>query len=682
MDSLFWIIDFETKSRCDLKTQGADKYASDPSTDILCLAATPSNPADDREWLWYPHDGPLPLDFQTGLVKHIRNGGLIAAFNARFDQQIWEYIGVNEYLFPELKLENWYCIAAQARVNGLPGNLDDATRALNPARRKNQDGTRLIRLLSVPQADGQFYENRAELEKMGGYCLDDVRETKAVVNSCRVLSPTEHRDWLVSERINDRGVLVDLELAEVAQQHAEVETQAIGAELAELTGGVVTKHTQNQRIKKWVLERTATEKDADYLHTLMTVYKNGERKTSLAKDIRQGILGRADAGQLELADDVYNVIAALDDGNKSSVSKFKRMVERADDDGRVCGAFLYAGAATLRYTSRGLQVHNLRRDCWSPEETEELRAMLLSGQRFSEGAVMDSLSKLLRPAIVPAPGKKLVVGDWSSIENRALPWLSGDPWAENKLQLFREGADLYVKAADDVGIDDRQVGKVIELSLGYGGANGAFSSMARNYNVFLPDHQVTRIVKSWRQKNGWAVGFWDDLERAAVKAVRNPLTEFKAGRVTYIFVPDLMDGSLLCIMPGGGCITYPKARVATVTTEYGTQWELTALKANWKPAADDKEWPRFRLWRGLLAENVTQAFCAWLLRELVADLEDYCDVYPVVLHCHDEVALEVDSHRAEDAAKFLQGKMEAPPEGITGLPLVAEPAVMDRYGKG
>jgi DNA polymerase bacteriophage-type len=667
------VLDFETRSLADLKVCGTDLYASDLSTQILCCAFAFSNAdIDASEWLWYGSNA-VSAHLIATIEAHRDSGGLFAAHNARFDQLIWELIGVPDHGLPEIPADQWYCTSAQARVNALPASLDDATRALNAKHRKNPAGEALIRKLCIPiKGTTNFYENILDLHALGEYCLDDVLATIDLINRCRLMSPIEHADWLANERINDKGIRIDRPLAEAATRYADVETRAIGKELAQLTGGVVTKHTQNARIKDWLIPRLAP----DALE-LTTVYKDSVKKHSLAKDIRTDMLGRADSGEIELADDVYNVIAALDDGNKSSVSKFKRMVERADEDGdRVRGAFMYAGAATLRYTSRGLQLHNFRRDCWKPDEMETLRSMMLTGHQLDEGAVMDTLSKSLRPSLIPAEGNVYIVADWKSVENMAMPWLTDDPRAEPELAMFRRGEDPYIKAAHDAGTDIRQVGKVIKLSLGYGGSVGAFNAMGRNYGVFLPEYEVKGIVKRYRAANPWAESFWNKLETAATAAVRFPLETFTAGRIKYTFVPSLMNGSLLCELPSGDFITYPDTRLEVVETEFGIKRQLSALKANFKPKAGDKEWPRFRLWRGLLAENVTQAFCAALLRYQVRKFTD-----SAVLHCHDELGLEVPEHEAEQRRDELKRSMETPPPWAEGLPLAVTIDIVKRYGK-
>ena len=664
------IIDFETRSRADLKKVGTDMYCNDPSTEIICMAAAMADPLDTRQWLWFPEKGQLLF---SPLLKALGTDmNYVAAHHARFDQGIWEYIGVPDHGFPKLAQNRWYCTSAQARVNALPAGLDDATQALNSKHKKSHAGQQLIKKLCIPQPDGSFNMDPTLLNEMYAYCMADVQATKDLINSCRLLSPEEHEDWLVNERINDRGIKVDLPLAKCASQYADAETIQIALELAKLTQGAVTKHTQNQRIKKWMLPLVNRE-----VEKLTVVYKNGERKNSLAKDIRANLLDRADAGDIELADEVYNVIACLDEGNMSSVAKFKRMIDMSEPaTHRVHGAFMYAGAGTLRYTSRGLQVHNFKRDCYSPEDSSSMRNMMLGGGKLADGTVMQTLGKLLRPAIIPATGKVLIVGDWASIEGRGLPFLANDHRANQKLELFKQIdndpslPDMYERADHN-----RQVGKVKELALGYGGAGGAFRSMARNYGVYLPSAEIDRAVKDWRRRNDWAPDFWNKLERAARLAIQNPLVEYTAGLVAYTYVPDLIEGTLMCKLPGDHWIQYPKARVERVQTDYGMKWQISALKANWGFNKDSGEWSRFTLWRGLLAENVTQAFCAALLRWALRFIDH------VVLHCHDEIVLEVPATEAQYWQSELQKVMEDGPLWAIGLPLKAPAKIMTRYGK-
>jgi len=356
------------------------------------------------------------------------------------------------------------------------------------------------------------------------------------------------------------------------------------------------------------------------------------------------------------------------------------MIDMSGVDDRVRGAFLFAGAAsTGRYTSRGLQLHNMRRDCWSADDAEHLALLMSEDAVLEVGGesvpVMDGLSKLLRPALIPEEGHLFVVGDWAAIEGRVLPWLSDSAGGDAVLEVFKSGEDIYVKTADSMGIDSRQIGKVATLALGYQGGVGAFNSMARNYGVSLPEHEVKSIVEKWRHANAWAVQFWDALDRASKAAMSHPGVWQHAGMVEYVFLPDFIDGTLLCRMPGDHTIQYPQARIEEVQTPWGTANAITALKASFKPKADAKEWPRGSLYGGLLAENVTQSFAAMLLRNALRQVED------AVADVHDEIVLEVPYDEADSAAKRLQDIMETSPSWAEGLPLTAEPSIMRRYGK-
>jgi DNA polymerase len=282
--------------------------------------------------------------------------------------------------------------------------------------------------------------------------------------------------------------------------------------------------------------------------------------------------------------------------------------------------------------------------------------------------VTDVLKGMLRPALIPSAGKHLVVADWAAIEARANPWLSG--LGEQKLELFRTGADVYkVNAAatfgcsvDAVTKDQRQIGKVQELACGFAGGIGAFAAMGRAYGVLLPESDARRMVDGWRRANPWAPTYWQALESAYTRAMRNKNHEFKVGRVTYLY-----DGvHLWYMLPSGRVLCYPFAK-------FDDEGNVTYAKSAWKPAADAKEWPRARLWRGLACENITQAAAHDLLRHSLRHLDD------VVLHVHDEIVIETD--RPDEVVEQMKSIMCTPPDWAQGLPLDVEVQVMTRYGK-
>ena len=202
-------LDFETRSRVDLKACGADIYASDPSTDIICCSFINKNTG--FKWLWFKGE-PMP----DGLYTTLQEADEIEAHNARFDQLIYEYIAVEDYGFPPIKKEKWVCTAALCRVNALPASLDMATRAANSKAKKDFTGSALIRKLSIPSKDGSFNEDPALIKQMGAYCMSDSVAMVGLTKTLRPLFDMDKRDWQVNERINDRGVLVDIELAQLA----------------------------------------------------------------------------------------------------------------------------------------------------------------------------------------------------------------------------------------------------------------------------------------------------------------------------------------------------------------------------------------------------------------------------------------------------------------------------------
>ena len=227
-------------------------------------------------------------------------------------------------------------------------------------------------------------------------------------------------------------------------------------------------------------------------------------------------------------------------------------------------------------------------------------------------------------------------------------------------------ATFRVPYADVTG-DQRQIGKVQELACGFAGGVGAFASMGRIYNVILTESESRKMVDAWRRANPWSVPYWSRLEECYMGAMRHPNVEFIAGRVTYMFDRQ----HLWYMLPSGRVLCYPFAR-------FDEEGNLTYAKASWKPAADAKEWPRARLWKGLACENITQAVANDLLRHSLRRLDDAG--LETVLHVHDEIVLETDW--PDEAAGLLKDIMCETPPWAQGLPLNAEVSVMTRYGKG
>ena len=646
-------VDFETRSRCDLRSRGVYNYAQDASTDVLCMSYA-FDDEDVRTWL--PGE-PFPQAVRD-------HKGLVYAHNAAFERLIFWYV-----LQVEFKLEQFYCTAAQARANCAPGSLEDVGRFAGATMKKDHRGGQLIRALSIPQADGDFRQDAKLMQEMVDYCEQDVRAMRAIAQAQRPLSAEELADYHVNERINDRGVLLDLPLALAAVRYAEAEKAEIQDIVAEVTRGEI-KSVRSPKMKKWVLDRVGPQ-----ALELATIYKDGEPKLSIDKNVRANLLALAEENPDEVPAEVADVIQCADDLWASSVAKFQRAAALADEeDHKVRGAFVFAGgSATGRAASFGLQVHNFPRKCAGNPPL--IRKAMVRGHQLVPDhgrCVTDVLKGMLRPALMAGEGKRLVVADWAAIEARVTPWASDSIFGERKLDIFAKGEDVYKHNAmatfhvgyGDVTTDQRQIGKVQELACGFAGGVGAFASMGRIYGLVMSESDAKRMVDAWRRANQWAVPYWSGLEETYMRAMRNKNREFNIGRITYLF-----DGlHLWYALPSGRVLCYPFAR-------FDEEGNLTYAKASWKPAADAKEWPRARLWRGLACENITQAVANDLLRYALRQLGD------VVLHIHDEIVLEVPEADAEAAAARLVQTMCTPPPWATGLPLNAEVAIMERYGK-
>lgn len=317
-----------------------------------------------------------------------------------------------------------------------------------------------------------------------------------------------------------------------------------------------------------------------------------------------------------------------------------------------------------------------------------------------------TLSLTVRPAFIAAPGKTLVWGDFSAIEARVLPWLAGSRRAEKKLDIFRGNdkdpsrPDIYIATACDLTGGDAELcwaayrdkhhpdnkamkklrqaqGKVPELSLGFGGGLGALQAMATNYGVYLDDVAAKKMIDGWREANGWAKAFWDQLWEAATSAVERPGEVFSAGRVAYVYDAGYLGGTLLCGLPSGRTLKYPRIK-----------WEKRPRmdKATGKPILDHngepelvwqltywKGYGRSALWYGKCAENITQAEAGSILRRTLVKLDDDCgDWMPVVGHTHDEAVTECDEADEADAKATLKEIMEENDDWNDGLPLAVE----------
>jgi DNA polymerase len=647
MDTLH--IDFETRSQIDLKERGVYNYAGDISTNIIMMGWAFN---DEPVQVWLPQ-----YPFPQRIIRHIQNGGELHAFNAQFERLIWAYVLTQDFEnIPNPKLRQWKCTAAQVRIHGLPGHLKDVGRCLNLAVQKMSEGQRLLKQYSLPGYEREIPPD--DLALMIEYCATDVEVERALSQSLRTPTDDEWEVFWCNEEINDRGIPIDINFTRAAVQYGDAIRSEADAKILSVTGGAVKNARARKARDEW-LDPRLTE-----THRRILVE---DESIKFGKPLREELL---------LCDDLDHSVReyaeAVEEAGGATISKYEAFTHRSFD-GRLCGALLFSGGGqTGRFSSLGVQVHNLKREGHKDPEAEIQR--ILSGETIENPS--NHLAKLIRAAIYHPDG--LVWADYSNIEGRVAPWLAKTPEGERKLDVFRSGKDPYkVNAAtlfgvtyDEVTSEQRQSGKVQELALGFLGGAGALKSMAKLFKMPMTQDRAEILRDAWRAVNTWAIPFGADLVQAAKLAYYHPNTWFDAGRIAYGY-----DGQmwLWCRLPSGRLLAYLAPKMELVQTPWGEEnLALTAVWTGGKPKKGEA-WPRRPLTPGLLLENSTQATAACLLRRAIVSAVK--GGVEVVGHVHDEIIAQNCS-----ADALLAHLLDAP-SWADGLPIEAVVSVGQRYGK-
>ncbi len=679
--------DSETRSLLDVTKVGAYKYAQHESTEALVWAwAFDDEPGElwSPEWA-YKNGGSI-----YSLYEHIQNGGYFVAWNAFFDRHIWNSVMVKKYGAPYLPLEQVLCAQAQGEANNLPGALGKAAECLGTQHKKDKYGTKLINLLSTGTREDWDYEANATPERMGhfrAYGLHDVYAMREIWQHTRPLTVDEWSEYHASERINDRGVAVDYEFAEAAMHYAEAEFADINGQLAIVTDDPDMTVTNHVRKAAWLYDQLWPDEELQAITTKPPKRKGGPIRKSCDRATREAVLEvlsqpeHGDLFHVEHREKIVEFLELIEAGNSAAVRKFTKIFDQ-EIAGRIHGQYSFNGAGqTGRFSSRGVQIHNLIRD---PVEKKNPDRALDAIDRILAGAEPESLvaefgypvsrllARLIRPTFIAPEGKQLVWADYDQIEGRCLPWLADSPAAEAKLDLYRAGIDVYgvtaaqitSKPLSDVTEAERQAqGKVPELALGFGGAVGALTAMCRSYGVTMSEAEMQGVVNMWRAQNPWARDFWDELWAAALGAYNAPGQWWRAGRVSYLYHPQIMRGTLICKLPSGRWLVYPQFKHGWVEYEDDEGETQRKLRTSFVKGFGSGS-ARVDLWYGVLAENVTQAMAADFLRRTIWRLDDI-----LVLHTHDEVVAEVGDNRVDACKKLLVEVMTELPEWAEGLPL-------------
>jgi DNA polymerase bacteriophage-type len=645
------IRDFETRSCVDLKYAGASRYAADPTTEVLCVAYA----VDDAPvQIWTPGQ-PVPQEF----IDAARDPDwLVVAHNDQFERAIENHILAPRFGFPLVPIERHLCTMAAAQAAALPGSLDGACAAIGLAVGKDAEGYRLMQQMAKPRKPrkgedvGTIYwvdgpEQRARLAQ---YCVRDVELERELYRRIPPLSAEEQVLWQLDATINARGFYVDVGLAEAARNIVQAEAAAIDVEIASITHGEITSVNQVAKITAWLRERG---------HDVETVTK-ASVKALLSKSPDS---------------DVARILTLRQEGGRAAARKLDALLLGADTDSRLRGCFRFHGAATGRWSGARFQPQNLRKA--TLVDLDGAVAAVRSGDLArvkTFGAPLAVIGDLSRAMIRAKPGYDLTGGDFSAIESRVLAWLAGERW---KIETYRK-YDSTNDPADEpycatasrllrrtVTPDDkaaRQIGKVADLALGFGGGKGAWKRFATSDT--RPDADIQRNVDEWRRAHPSIVGLWKSMERAAHRCLRSG-GPASLGRLSF----EMRGTALVMVLPSGRALSYPEARLVPGKIEGTYEVEY---RDNAKGAFAEQ-----RAWYGTLVENLVQATARDLLAAALQRLE--AAGYPVVLHCHDEAVAEVPKDIGSvDAFVALMTEL---PSWAEGLPIAAKPWRREVYAE-
>lgn len=682
-------LDFETTSLLNLKLVGSAKYAASCSAIALAYAI-----GDGPVLIWEKNGEPLTWrQAPASLHQAIAAGDRLVAWNAGFDMQVWDWA----FRGPKSPSETALDARVLAASANLPPDLESASQRLLGVG-KDKAGKALIKLFSIEGADP--LEHPEEWQAFLHYARVDVERMRDIWRRLLPLPAREWEEYHAAEKVNRRGVAIDIGFARLAARLALEDRDVSGDKIKTITKGKVSAITDLPKMKRWLFDNLD---DADARAIMKKVIdEDGEENLKKLKLRRQHIdqlIAYLDSkDKLTRKEKLARLLLDLRlYGGGASQGKFQAIVDQ-EHEGRLAMTYLFAGASqTGRFSSKRPQLHNLTRQslCKTFDEEAAMIDELVNGRRdFEDGAPMARrLALLVRPTIIAPPGRTLVWSDWSSIESRVLAFLANDSDANKKLEVYRKIdanpklPDIYQQVAgmmlhilpEMVTTDQRQRGKIAELACGFAGGIGALQSMAANYKMHFTDAEARTIVDLWRAANPWAWPFWDALWSAAMGALDEPQNVYRVGRLIFKGVHGYLGKrTLLMQLPSGRRLIYPDVR-ETREKDYNADGEVIGYsdKLTFK-----RDRHRVKLWKGILAENATQAAAADILRGTLVRLErDSSPVGVVCLHTHDEIMLEVERADAGRAADYLVRMMTLPFPWSEGMPIAAKATINEWYSK-
>ena len=645
-------IDIETFSDIDLGKCGVYRYTDSPNFDILLFA--------------YSFDeGPVDLvDLASGeeipeeIVEAILSEDIIkTAFNANFER-----VALMRYLSRKLSKEvylnpsSWRCSEVQAAMLGLPLHLEGVAKVLRLDSQKMSEGKPLIRYFCIPckptAANGGRTRNlptdapdKWELFKQ--YNIRDVEVELEIRKKIKdyPIPESEQALYELDQRINDRGFRADMDFVMQAISCDKQFTVSATERAYELTG--LENPNSVSQLKDWLSDR-------------------GVQVESLSKKNVKELVSETE-GEVEEALKLRLLMA------KTSVRKYEAIERAVCSDGRVHGLFQFYGAnRTGRFAGRLVQVQNLPQN--HLVDLKLARDLVKEG-RFDDlqmlfGNTPGVLSELIRTAFIPKEGHRFIVADFSAIEARVLSWLAGEKW---RLEVFQSHGKIYEASASQmfhVPLEDitkgsplRQKGKISELACGYGGGVGALKSMGA-LEMGVEENELQGLIDNWRRANPHIVNFWWEVDKMAIKAVKER-TRTRTHGIFFTY----KSGMLFVTLPSGRDLVYVKPKL--MLNKFGREG-LT-----YEGIGTTKKWERIETYGPKIVENIVQAASRDLLAEAMLRL-DKAGV-AIVAHVHDEVICEVPV--GESSVEEVCSIMSESPKWSEGLPLDADGYECDFYQK-
>lgn len=652
-------IDIETYSSVDIKTCGAYKYIDSPDFEILIIGyALDDGPVNIIDLL---QGEELPEEFEEALFdenckKH--------AHNAVFERLSFKRVGY------DIPVEQWYCTAVKAAYCGLPFSLDEVSKKLDLQDKKLDTGKALIKYFSCPckptKINGMRTRNYPEhapekWEMYKEYNKYDVLAEREIHHRLEKyeIPEFERNLYILDQNINDRGILVDMELANSAIFVDTDYTDMLMSRVIEITE--LENPNSPVQLRQWLKAVT------------------GDNVPSLAKDAIPVLMDKYASNP-----EIIEVLEARQKLSRSSVKKYYAMLNCAMRDNRVRGTFQFYGAnRTGRWAGRLLQLQNLSKNHLDNIEVprELIRQRDWDTVEMMYNDVADILSQLVRTALIAPEGKTFCVADFSAIEARVVSWLADEEW---RMEVFRGDGKIYEAAgarmfnvpisAVTKGSDLRAKAKNAELALGYQGSLGAMKRMGGD-KMGMSDTEMMSIVHKWRKANPKIVALWQEIEDCAHEAVRYQRKVVGTARNLEFDC----DGDYLTVkLPSGRCLFYRNPRF--IQKQVGGRGPVSKLLCYDGIVQETKQWGDIETYGGKLTENIVQAISRDLIGYAMMKLEE--NDFAITMHVHDEAIAEVPADGWEKQwLSEMERIMGTPPSWAYDLPLNADGYITPFYKK-